>query len=119
MALSKAVSRSGGAPECRNIPVNRSAHGPVTVVLFHSMVGLRPVELSAAERLRTAGHRVRTPDLFAVIGTFPLAAISSCPLATSFVAQRDCCGGSGRLIRSVRAPGQGRSSAEGFVSVVP
>lgn len=35
------------------------------MVLFHSMVGLRLVELSAAERLRTADHRVRTPDLFA------------------------------------------------------
>jgi dienelactone hydrolase len=38
---------------------------PVTVVLFHSMFGLRPVELNAAERLRGAGHRVVTPDLFA------------------------------------------------------
>jgi len=35
------------------------------VVLFHSMFGLRPVELRAAERLRDAGHRVLTPDLFA------------------------------------------------------
>lgn len=35
------------------------------MVLFHSMFGLRPVELSAAERLRGAGHRVVTPDLFA------------------------------------------------------
>jgi len=44
--------------------MNRGVHGPVTVVLFHSMFGLRPVELSAAERLRGAGHRVVTPDLF-------------------------------------------------------
>lgn len=42
-----------------------SAHEPLTVVLFHSMFGLRPVELSAAERLRGSGHRVLTPDLFA------------------------------------------------------
>ncbi|MGI5228986.1 dienelactone hydrolase family protein [Actinoallomurus sp. CA-142502] len=35
------------------------------MVLFHSMFGLRPVELSAAERLRAAGHHVVTPDLFA------------------------------------------------------
>ncbi|MEV1008094.1 dienelactone hydrolase family protein [Streptomyces sp. NPDC049881] len=36
-----------------------------TVVLFHSVLGLRPVELRAAERLRAAGHEVVTPDLFA------------------------------------------------------
>ncbi|HEX3913581.1 MAG TPA: dienelactone hydrolase family protein [Steroidobacteraceae bacterium] len=34
------------------------------VVLFHSVLGLRPVELSAAERLRLAGHDVVTPDLY-------------------------------------------------------
>src|SRR3569833_104311 len=45
--------------------MNPDACGPVTVVLFHSMFGLRPVELSAAERLRGAGHRVVTPDLLA------------------------------------------------------
>jgi dienelactone hydrolase len=45
--------------------LNLSAQGPVTVVLFHSMFGLRPVELGAAERLRGTGHRVVTPDLFA------------------------------------------------------
>lgn len=38
---------------------------PVTVALFHSMFGLRPVELAAAEHLRAAGHRVVSPDLFA------------------------------------------------------
>ena len=32
--------------------------------MFHSMLGLRPVVLDAAERLRTAGHTVHTPDLF-------------------------------------------------------
>jgi dienelactone hydrolase len=36
----------------------------VFVALFHSMFGLRPVELAAAERLRAAGHRVVVPDLF-------------------------------------------------------
>ncbi|WP_425570693.1 dienelactone hydrolase family protein [Pseudonocardia adelaidensis] len=35
------------------------------MVLFHSMFGLRQVELLAADRLRAAGHRVVTPDLFA------------------------------------------------------
>jgi len=38
--------------------------GPVTVALFHSMFGLRQVELLAADRLRDAGHHVVTPDLF-------------------------------------------------------
>ncbi|WP_346776567.1 dienelactone hydrolase family protein [Streptomyces sp. HNM0574] len=35
-----------------------------TVVLFHSVYGLRPAVHSAAERLRAAGHEVHTPDLF-------------------------------------------------------
>ena len=35
------------------------------VALFHSMFGRREVELAAAERLRTAGHDVVVPDLFA------------------------------------------------------
>ena len=35
------------------------------VVLFHSMFGLRAVELAAAERLRATGCRVVVPDLFA------------------------------------------------------
>jgi dienelactone hydrolase len=34
-------------------------------VLFHSVLGLRPVELGFADRLREAGHRVVTPDLYA------------------------------------------------------
>ncbi|MEE4540564.1 dienelactone hydrolase family protein [Streptomyces sp. V4-01] len=34
------------------------------VALFHSVLGLRPVELRAAERLRRAGHAVVTPDLY-------------------------------------------------------
>ena len=36
----------------------------VHLALFHSVLGLRPVELLAAERLRRAGHEVVTPDLF-------------------------------------------------------
>jgi len=36
----------------------------VTIVLFHSMYGLRPAVLAAADRLRAAGHEVHTPDLF-------------------------------------------------------
>jgi dienelactone hydrolase len=35
------------------------------IVLFHSVYGLRPVELDAAARLRDAGHTVVTPDLYA------------------------------------------------------
>jgi dienelactone hydrolase len=34
------------------------------VVLFHSGYGLRPAVLDWAERLRSAGHRVHTPDLY-------------------------------------------------------
>jgi dienelactone hydrolase len=37
----------------------------VFVALFHSILGLRAVELSAAEQLRDAGHHVVVPDLFA------------------------------------------------------
>ncbi|MET8852349.1 dienelactone hydrolase family protein [Amycolatopsis sp. NPDC004625] len=35
------------------------------IVVFHSVLGLRPVEHGLAERLRAAGHRVATPDLYA------------------------------------------------------
>jgi len=35
------------------------------LVLFHSACGLREVELTAARRLRAAGHEVLTPDLYA------------------------------------------------------
>ena len=34
------------------------------VVVFHSALGLRPAVLDWAERLRTEGHTVHTPDLF-------------------------------------------------------
>lgn len=34
------------------------------IVLFHSAYGLRPAVHAAAERLRAAGHRVLTPDLY-------------------------------------------------------
>jgi dienelactone hydrolase len=34
------------------------------ILLLHSIRGLRDFERSAAERLRAAGHRVVTPDLF-------------------------------------------------------
>jgi dienelactone hydrolase len=34
------------------------------VVLFHSVLGLRPAVLSWAERLREAGHAVHVPDLY-------------------------------------------------------
>ncbi|MFE0592025.1 dienelactone hydrolase family protein [Micromonospora echinospora] len=36
------------------------------IVLFHSVYGLRPAVLAAADRLRAAGHRVVTPDLYGV-----------------------------------------------------
>ncbi|MFD7660619.1 dienelactone hydrolase family protein [Actinosynnema sp. NPDC059797] len=35
-----------------------------SIALFHSVLGLRPAELLAAERLRRAGHEVVAPDLF-------------------------------------------------------
>jgi dienelactone hydrolase len=35
------------------------------VVLFHSILGLRPAEAEIAGRLRAAGHAVTTPDLYA------------------------------------------------------
>ena len=34
------------------------------VVLFHSVLGLRPGLVTAAERLRAAGHTLHTPDYF-------------------------------------------------------
>jgi dienelactone hydrolase len=34
------------------------------VVMFHSVLGLRPGVLGDADRLRAAGHTVHTPDLF-------------------------------------------------------
>src|SRR5215210_7301266 len=34
------------------------------VVLFHSVLGLRPGVIAAAYRLRAAGHTVHTPDLY-------------------------------------------------------
>ncbi|UWE08940.1 dienelactone hydrolase family protein [Actinacidiphila bryophytorum] len=37
---------------------------PVTIVLFHSMYGLRPAVHEAADRLRAAGHEVQVPDLY-------------------------------------------------------
>jgi dienelactone hydrolase len=35
------------------------------IALFHSVYGLRPAVLAAADLLRDAGHRVITPDLYA------------------------------------------------------
>jgi dienelactone hydrolase len=56
-----AVARS-----CRRPGENsRVPRKPLTIALFHSMFGLRPVETAAADRLRAAGHRVVRPDLFA------------------------------------------------------
>jgi len=36
----------------------------VTIVLFHSVYGLRPAVRAAAERLRETGHEVYVPDLY-------------------------------------------------------
>lgn len=36
----------------------------MTIVLFHSMYGLRPAVHAAADRLRATGHEVRVPDLY-------------------------------------------------------
>jgi dienelactone hydrolase len=36
----------------------------MNIMLFHSTYGLTPAVRSAADRLRGAGHQVRTPDLF-------------------------------------------------------
>jgi dienelactone hydrolase len=36
----------------------------MNIMLFHSAYGLRPAVRAAADRLRTAGHEVWTPDLF-------------------------------------------------------
>ncbi|MFC9245443.1 dienelactone hydrolase family protein [Streptomyces sp. NPDC057136] len=36
----------------------------MNIMLFHSMYGLRPAVHAAADRLRSAGHVVRVPDLF-------------------------------------------------------
>src|SRR5258708_6729118 len=37
---------------------------PQTIVLFHSLLGLRPGVLQWADKLRKAGHVVHTPDLY-------------------------------------------------------
>jgi dienelactone hydrolase len=34
------------------------------VILFHSVLGLRPGVIAAADQLRAAGHTVHTPDLY-------------------------------------------------------
>ncbi|SCG67541.1 dienelactone hydrolase family protein [Micromonospora inositola] len=34
------------------------------ILLFHSVYGVRPAVLAAADRLRAAGHQVVTPDLY-------------------------------------------------------
>src|SRR5579875_1656628 len=43
------------------------------IVLFHSVLGLRPGVTDAADKLRAAGHTVYTPDLFegAVFHDYP------------------------------------------------
>ncbi len=53
-----------------------AARGPAEVVLFHSLLGLRPALLDWAERLRARGHVVHTPDLYGgrVFDDMPTAA---------------------------------------------
>ncbi|MFD7103283.1 dienelactone hydrolase family protein [Streptomyces celluloflavus] len=41
-----------------------AASGSATIVLFHSVCGLRPAVHAGADRLRAAGHEVIVPDLF-------------------------------------------------------
>lgn len=41
-----------------------STSGLSTIVLIHSVCGLRPAVHAAADRLRAAGHEVIVPDLF-------------------------------------------------------
>lgn len=55
----RTASRTGGAPQfCEG------SDTLATVVLFHSVYGPRPAVHTAAERMRSAGHEVHTPDLF-------------------------------------------------------
>lgn len=39
------------------------------ILLLHSVYGLRPAVLAAADRFRAAGHQVSTPDLYGVSAT--------------------------------------------------
>jgi dienelactone hydrolase len=49
---------------CQKLYVQTEKKNMACVVLFHSVMGLRPVERSIAEVLRVAGHDVWTPDLY-------------------------------------------------------
>ncbi|MGG2465490.1 dienelactone hydrolase family protein [Streptomyces sp. RGM 3693] len=44
--------------------VEPATSGSSTIVLFHSVCGLRPAVHADADRLRAAGHEVIVPDLF-------------------------------------------------------
>jgi dienelactone hydrolase len=58
----------GDHPVVKSLVIgHRAWHHPQMsdVVVFHSVLGLRPMELRAADRLRAASHRVVTPDLYA------------------------------------------------------
>ena len=44
-----------------------------SLALFHSVYGLRPAVLAAAQRVRSAGHTVVTPDLYGLPATDSLA----------------------------------------------
>lgn len=44
--------------------IEPARQGSCEVVLFHSVLGLRPGVLQWANRLRQAGHRVHAPDLY-------------------------------------------------------
>ncbi|MGH3435031.1 MAG: dienelactone hydrolase family protein [Sciscionella sp.] len=66
------------------------------IVLFHSVLGVRPGMLAAADRLRQAGHTVHVPDLYhgQVFGDYPEAA--------AFV-ESDAFGGYPELLRRTAA----------------
>ena len=53
------------------------------VVLFHSMLGFRKVELGAAKLQRAGGHQVMTPDLYLGETAATLEEVRSCPVRSS------------------------------------
>ena len=73
----------------------------VHVLLFHSVLGLRPVELGLADHWRAAGHHVSTPDLFegrtaetyddgfAILGDIGLQTVAARALAAAEGLPRD------------------------------
>src|SRR5882672_4380892 len=67
-ACNRAVRRPEHVNRSRKVvPHRRSGYSPglmAEVLLFHPAQGLTPGVVSFADRLRTAGHVVHTPDLY-------------------------------------------------------